>query len=315
MGERINLDINHLENSSRVFKALSLPIRLKILREIITSENGAYNISELAGKLNLPLSSAALHVRVLEKAGFMMIQKKPGLRGAQKICSITAEDMYFNLFPQNENAKNHPVRNVGLSMPIGNYCNFSVTKSCGLVSRHAYIGNADSPDSFYSTNHYQAQLIWFMTGFLEYHFSNYSIKNEKIIELCFTFESCSEAPGHNNDWPSDITVWINGEEVFQFHSNGDYGGKRGLNTPEWWSAINTQYGELHRMVINETGCYSDGRKTSGHNLQTLRITEGSCVSFKIGVKEDAEYAGGLNLFGEHFGNYSTNIEMTAKVER
>jgi predicted transcriptional regulator len=190
-----------------------------------------------------------------------------------------------------------------------------VTKSCGLASRHAYIGNADSTESFYSANHYQAQVIWFTTGFLEYHFSNYSIKNEKIIELCFTFEACSEAPGYNNDWPSDISAWINDEEVFRFHSDGDFGGKRGLNNPDWWPNTNSQFGELHRLEINASGCYSDGRKTSSHNLQTLRLAEGSHFSFKIGVKEDAEFAGGLCLFGEHYGNHNCSIEMTAKLER
>ncbi|MDR0732140.1 MAG: hypothetical protein LBF63_10765 [Treponema sp.] len=50
-------------------------------------------------------------------------------------------------------------------------------------------------------------------------------------------------------------------------------------------------------------------------LAALRITGKDFISFKIGIKEDAEYVGGLNLFGEHFGNYNQNIEMVAKLER
>ncbi|MDR0602379.1 MAG: helix-turn-helix domain-containing protein [Treponema sp.] len=310
MKERINLDLNHIEKSARVFKALSLPIRLRMLQEMVQGEQ-SMNISELAERLELPLSSAALHVRVLEKAGILILQEKPGQRGAQKICTIITDDVYFNLAQQQKHK--NPVRNIGLSMPVGNYTNFSVTKSCGLASRHSFIGNLDSPDSFYDSNHYQAQILWFTTGFIEYHFSNYALKNEKLLELSFSLEACSEAPGYNNDWPSDITIWINNEEVFRFHSTGDFGGKRGLNNPDWWANTMSQYGELHLLEINATGCYSDGRKTSDHTLASLDVTKGSHISFKIGVKEDAKYVGGVCLFGEHFGNYSSNIEMGAKL--
>jgi predicted transcriptional regulator len=314
MKKLINLDLENPEKSAELFRALSLPARLRMIREIVQAEKGALGIAELAVRLGLPLSTTALHARALERAGILVIQEKPGLRGTQRVCTVQFDDVYFRFLSQRKDDESR-MRRLGLSMPVGNYCDFSVTKTCGLAGRHSVIGEWDSPDSFYNPNHFQAQLIWFTTGFLEYRFSNQTLRNETILELCFSFEACSEALGHNNDWPSDITIWINREEVFQFRSDGDYGGTRGRNTPEWWSNINTQYGELHRMVINASGCYSDNRTTSNHNLRTLHIAEGSHISFIIGVKENAEHAGGLNLFGEHFGNYNTNIEMTAKVER
>ena len=135
-----------------------------------------------------------------------------------------------------------------------------------------------------------------------------------MLELSFSFEACSEAPGYNNNWPSDITVWINGAEVFTFRSAGDYGDKRGIYTPSWWPECATQYGELHSLDIRRDGCFGDGIKTSDENVESLKISEGDFISFRIGVKQDAEYTGGLNLFGENFGNYRQDIRMSAKLE-
>jgi predicted transcriptional regulator len=135
------------------------------------------------------------------------------------------------------------------------------------------------------------------------------------VELLFSFEACSEAPGYNNDWPSDITVWINGHEVATFHCSGDFGGKRGIYNPDWWPDSSTQYGELHHLEITQEGCFGNGRKSSDINLEALGVTESEFISFKIGVKKDAEYMGGINIFGEQFGNFKQNIIMTAKLER
>jgi predicted transcriptional regulator len=308
MRNRINLDLYQEETSAVVFRALSSPQRLKMIQRLAESPK---NISELAEEFSLPLSTASLHVRVLEEAGLIFTEEKPGLRGAQKICVMLAEDVYLNIYHRGK----RPARVVGYSMPLGNYFDCSITKPCGLAGKISFIGTEDSKNAFYSANRVHAQLVWFTTGFLEYRFPNHFTKSEKLLELSFSFEACSEAPGHNNEWPSDITVWINSIEVFTFRCAGDYGDKRGIYTPSWWADEATQYGELYRIAISGEGCFLDGRKTSDFNLASLRITEGDFVSFKIGVKKGAEYAGGLNLFGEDFGNYRQNIEMTAKLER
>jgi predicted transcriptional regulator len=313
MKNRINLDLGQYEKTASTCKALSSPERLKMLQVLVESSSGM-NVSELAERFSLPLSTTALHVKVLEEAGLIFTEEKPGLRGAQKICAILAEDVYINLY--NRGKHNTPVKELGgYSMPIGNYFDCLVSKPCGIAGKRNYIGIEDSEYAFYGRNRFQAQLIWFTSGFLEYRFSNHFIRSEKVLETSFSFEACSEAPGYNNDWPSDITVWINNKEVFNFRCAGDYGGKRGIYTPSWWPENSTQYGELHRLVIHREGCYGDGRKTSDHNLETLGISRGDYVSFKIGVKEDAECVGGINLFGESFGNYKQSIEMSAKLER
>jgi predicted transcriptional regulator len=311
MKNRINLDLYQPEKSAVVLRALSSPVRLKMLYAIV--ENSGLNISELAELFKLPLSSAALHVRVLEKAGLIFTQEKPGVRGAQKICAILAEDVYLNLFHRKKSDK--PTRELSYNMPLGNYFDCSITKPCGIAGKRGFIGIEDAENAFYNPNRIHAQIIWFTTGFVEYRFPNHSLLSEKILEMSFSFEACSEAPGYDNDWPSDITAWINHQEVFTFRSAGDYGDKRGIYNPDWWPDASTQYGELHRLEISAQGCFGDGRKSSDFTLEDLGITENKYISFKIGVKEDSEYPGGLNLFGEHFGNYRQNITMTAKLER
>jgi predicted transcriptional regulator len=311
MKNRINLDINQPEEAAVVLKALSSPVRLRILRAI--NENPLVNISDLAEQFALPLSSAALHIRVLEQAGLIFIQEKPGLRGTQKMCALLIEDLYLNVSHRNKNEQQ--TRDIRYSMPLGSFFECSVTKPCGIAGRRTYIGIEDSTNAFFSPGRIHAQLVWFTSGFLEYRFSNQPIKSGKVLEVNFSFEVCSEAAGYSNDWPSDITVWINHEEVYTFRCAGDYGDKRGIYNPDWWPNDATQYGELHRLEITPQGCFGDDRKSSDLNLASLHITEGEYISFKIGVKDDSEYVGGINIFGEHFGNYRQNIEMVAKLKR
>ena len=312
MKNRINLELNQAEDSAAVFRALSSPERLKILQSLIEKAGGC-NISELAEEFRMPISTTALHVRILEEAGLIFIQERPGLRGSQKICAILAEDVYINIF--NRQKEKIKTRNIGCSMPLGNYFDCRVTMPCGMAGKKSFIGIEDSVQAFYNPNRTHAQILWFTSGFLEYRFPNHFVSHEKLLELNFSFEACSEAPGYNMDWPSDITIWINGSEVFSFRCAGDFGDKRGLYNPDWWPDVSTQYGELHHLDITREGCFGDGRKTSASNLEDLRVTEGEFISFKIGVKEDAEFVGGINLFGENFGNYKQNLYMIAKLER
>jgi predicted transcriptional regulator len=312
MKKRITLEISRSEETAKFFRALSSPMRIKMLATMLRKP--LKNITELAEEFSLPLSTAAFHVKVLEKAGLIFVQEKPGLRGSQKLCTIQAEDVYLKFFDRNETVR-RAVREITCSMPLGNYFECSVVKPCGIAGQRSFISTVDLENAFFSPNRIHAQLLWFSSGSVEYRFPNHSFKNSRLLELVFSFEACSEAPGYNNDWPSDITVWINGEEVSRFHSSGDYGGVRGIYNPAWWPDKATQYGNLYRLEINDRGCFSDGRKTSDLDLDSLRVTGGDFVSFRIGVKEDAEYAGGINLFGEHFGNYRQNIELAAKLER
>ena len=82
---------------------------------------------------------------------------------------------------------------------------FQVEPSCGLAGMDGVIDTFDDPRSFYSPDRHKAQLIWFCQGYIEYRFPNKINPLWNIRELSFFMEICSEAPGYNAQWPSDIT--------------------------------------------------------------------------------------------------------------
>ncbi len=307
--KRITLDLTKPEKTALVGKALSSEVRLEILKLLI--EHSA-NISEIAAAMGLPASSAALHVKVLEEAGMISLVERPGVRGAQKVCGVAFEDIYFDAF--RHKTDHGDVKVLQFPMPIGNYFDCEISGNCGIISEKGYLGVEDFVSSFYCHDRHEAQLLWFNTGHLEYRFPTYLMKNAVIREVAFSFEICSEAPGYQNDWPSDITVWVNGQEVDIIHSKGDFGGRRGRLNPEWWGDSMTQYGEYKTIKVNQLGCYENDVKCSEKNLDTLCLREGNYISFKLGVRPDAAHVGGMNLFGEKFGDYAQGLVMNVKID-
>ena len=188
-------------------------------------------------------------------------------------------------------------------MPIGAFVDCQAAPTCGLLSSTGIIGLLDDPASFYEPGRTDAQLLWFRHGYVEYRFPNRLPGLAEPESLRLSMEVCSEAPLYNRDWPSDITVWINGVEVGTWTSPGDFGGERGRLTPEWWTPRNTQYGLLKVWHINDQATEVDGMRLSGVTLRELKLQDQPFIAVRIGVKPDAEHPGGLNLFGDRFGNY------------
>ena len=123
---------------------------------------------------------------------------------------------------------------IEVAMPVGLYTDFEAHPPCGLCSREEIIGFLDVPDTFLNPKRAVASLIWFERGFVEYKFPN-NLKGNMVLErLEFLMELSSEVPGTNKNWPSDITVWVNGIEIGTWTSPGDFGDVRGKFTPAWW---------------------------------------------------------------------------------
>ena len=123
-------------------------------------------------------------------------------------------------------------------------------------------------------------------------------------------EISSEAPGIDNNWPSDISFYINDILVGVWPSPGDYGEVRGMLTPDWWPPNWNQYGLLKLLVINHRGTYIDGLKISDVTTNILKLDYTSTIRFRMAVEEDATHVGGLTLFGRSFGNYSQDIQVS-----
>lgn len=303
MSRYMHLSIYDEEKIDKVMVALSSKIRREILRLV---DQSSYNVVEVAQKLDIPVSTAAFHIKSLQDAELINIQFKPGQRGSSKIISRKIDEININCSVPSGITD---IASTNLNIPIGSFADCSVTASCGMASEENMIGFDDKPGVFFSPEKIQAQIIWFTTGYLEYKIPNYFMEKVKPISMSFSLEICSEAPNYRNDWKSDITFCINGIEICEWTSPGDLGGRRGRLNPEWWSDLSTQYGLLKTIRINGNGTYLDENKVSSIGVNDLDIHEGEYFTFRIGVKPDAKNLGGINIFGEKFGDYQQNIMM------
>ncbi|MFR2825565.1 MAG: ArsR/SmtB family transcription factor [Enterocloster bolteae] len=154
----IVLDIDSEENYElfeRLGKALSSRVRIRMLALL---KHKSMNIVELAQVLTIPVSSAAFHVNMLEEANLINTEMLPGVRGSQKVCSSRAEDVFLSI---NTSPQEKERRSFSVDMPIGNYYDFRIHPTCGMVNEETYIDSCDDIKSFYSPGRSAAQLIWF----------------------------------------------------------------------------------------------------------------------------------------------------------
>lgn len=289
----------------KVLKALASQPRRQVLNLL---SDRLYNVSEIAKALNMPLSTATLHISVLEEAGLIRTDLQPAERGLQKLCA-RAYDVILVKFLEARPADQQMVET---SMPIGAFADCQIVSTCGLASETGVIGLLDDPASFYEPQRIQAQLLWFHQGYVEYRFPNRLPPKVVPESLVLSMEICSEAPLHHADWPSDITLSINQVEVGTWTSPADFGGQRGVLTPEWWGSQNSQYGLLKVWEVNEESSFVDGMQVSDVRIKDLHIAEHNLITARIGVKPDAKHVGGMNIFGRHFGNYPQDIVLSLR---
>ena len=286
-------------------KALASEVRVSILKLLKT--DGPKNVNQIAEDLRLPQSTVSSNLQVLEDAGLIRSESQKARKGSQKVCHSAFGDLLIafrdDLSRQMENS-------VEVAMPLGLYTQYEVTGPCGLCSREGVIGLLDVPDTFLNPDRMKAGLLWFTRGFVEYQFpNNAKLKKATPKGLEFSMELSSEVPGTAANWPSDIFLQVNGIEVGTWTSPGDFGDKRGVYTPDWWKLAGSQYGKLKNWRINGDGTYVDGVKISNVTLGDVAIDEHRSIRMRIGVKEDAEHPGGINIFGRGFGNYDQDIVL------
>lgn len=296
------------DRAFEILNALASRIRLDILDLL---KDKKLNVSEIAKRLSIPQSTVSTNLKFLEEAGLIKVEIASGKKGAQKLCSPCYEEIVFQL----PSMKRQPQENIiEVEMPVGLYTDFKVSPPCGLCSKEKIIGYLDVPKSFYEPARSTASLIWFERGFVEYKFPNNLPANRELKKLEVSMEICSEALDTGENWPSDITVWINGVEIGTWTSPGDFMGKRGKLTPEWWKLAGSQYGLLKRWSVTKEGSFVDGVKISSVRISDLNIKNHTSIKVKIGIKEDAENIGGVNIFGSSFGNYDQDIIMRLELE-
>jgi len=297
------------EEGFGVLRALASEARVKILK-LLHGKQGM-NVNDIAAALGLPQSTVSSNIQLLEDAGLIRTQSQRAKKGSQKICFSTFDQVLFMFKEDTESLKANAIE---VAMPLGLYTSCEVSAPCGLCSSEGIIGLLDVPNAFLDPDRMHTGLIWFTRGFLEYQFPNNSILANKTIEaLEFSLELSSEVPGTAADWPSDITLSVNGTEIGTWTSPGDFGDKRGVFTPTWWKLKGSQYGMLKSWRVARDGTYVDGVKISPITLKELDLEIHHSVRLRIEVKKDAKHRGGINVFGRGFGNYDQDIVMRLHV--
>ena len=293
------------EENLDVLRAFASQSRVRVLK--LLHAKGAMNVNDIAAALELPQSTISSNIQILEDAGLIRTETQRARKGNQKICH-TAFDQVLVMFKEDIEAL-HP-NTIAVAMPLGLYTTCEVSGPCGLCSTEGIIGLLDVPHAFLEPDRMHAGLVWFTRGFLEYQFpNNAKLANKKVEELEFSVELCSEAPGTASDWPSDITVSINGVEIGTWTSPSDFGDKRGVYTPAWWKVKGSQYGMLKSWRVTGDGSYVDGTKISPISLKELDLEGHRSIRLRIGIKDEAKHKGGINIFGRGFGNYDQDIVM------
>ena len=127
-------------NAELTLKALASATRLKIL-ELLSSQ--VLNISEIGQALEVPTSTANLHVNILEEAGLINTELRPATRGLQKVCARAYDTLVVALARGDVTEE----QSLQVSMPIGAFVDCQVTPTCGLASSEGIIGLFDDPTS------------------------------------------------------------------------------------------------------------------------------------------------------------------------
>src|SRR5690606_34408052 len=121
-------------------------------------------------------------------------------------------------------------------------------------------------------------------------------------------ELCSEAPGFNQHWSSDITLFINDKPVGTWTSPADFGDRKGHLTPARWNG--SEYGQLTEWIVSRGGSTTNGLSTSETSVSDLDLAYHRPIRIRFEVCRDAVNQRGINLFGSAFGDYAQDIILS-----
>lgn len=64
------------------------------------------------------------------------------------------------------------------------------------------------------------------------------------------------------------------------------------------------------MTVSSEGCFINNQSASKLRMADLALAESCFVTVRISNKQDAEYVGSFNLFGEKFGDFEQDIKLS-----
>ncbi len=298
------LHVKNLDEGLEIFKALGSELRINIIK--LLQENHEMNMNELATSLGITNGALTSHIKKLEESGIIQVMTERGSHGNQKVCKVAVDKIVVDVESE-ENEEDQNIYNT--EVKVGHYSDYDVYPTCGLATSQAIVGEVDDPRYFSHPDRINAGILWFTKGYIEYMIPNLLPSATKIDQITVSLEISSEAPGINNDWPSDISILLNDVKIGTWTSPGDYGDVQGIFTPDWWFPNWNQYGLLKMIVINKKGTFVDGLKISNVAINEFNLDYKSTVRFKFEIEEDAKNVGGITIFGSEFGNYNQDIKV------
>lgn len=298
------IHVKNIEEGLPIFKAFGSEIRVNIIKLLI--ENKQMSMHEIAEALGVTNGALTSHIRLLEEAGIIVILSERSVHGNKKMCRLTERQILFDL-ESDETGRDELIYDT--EVKVGHYSDYKIFPTCGLATTESLVGTVDDSRYFAHPDRINAGILWFGKGYVEYIIPNLLPEATKIEKITISFEISSEAPGVNEDWPSDISFLLNDTLIGTWTSAGDYGDVRGIFTPDWWYENWNQYGLLKMLTIDKKGTFIDGLKISDVNINQFKLDYKSVIKFKFQVAEDASHVGGLTLFGGQFGNYNQDIKV------
>lgn len=295
----LNLDSDEALN---VYKALASDTRIDILKILIQNSS---TVSELSKILGYSKAIISRYLKILENAHLIKCnrQYESDMDGRKRIYQIAVDHIDIE-FPKKVYL---PFKKITEEIRLGYYSDFSVEPTCGLASATDHIGEIDDPRAFASNERIEASLLWLSRGYVEYIIPNALEENFHPELVEFSLELSSEFPGSNNNWPSDISLFINDVKVAVITVPGNFSDVRGKYTPAWWPDLLSQYGLLKTIRINHDDTSINGIKVSDATLDDLELTKSHFIKLRLEVEESSKNVGGLTIFGDSFGNHPQNI--------
>ena len=157
-----------------------------------------------ATHLNITNGALTSHIKKLEDAGIVTISNESSGHGNQKKCSVYVDKLLIDFDSEDDDKNVYQT-----ALKIGHFTDYNVFPTCGLASNNNIIGEVDDTRYFAHPDRYNADILWFTKGHVEYVIPNFIPFSQKIDQITISTELSSEAPGVNNVWPSDIHFYLN----------------------------------------------------------------------------------------------------------
>src|SRR5919107_3777369 len=95
------------EERSETLRGIASPARIRILKLLRTQ--GPLNVNEISDALDLPQSTVATHIQVLERCELIETDIVKASKGQQKICSVRYDEIIIRFDDQNTAKDKHSI--------------------------------------------------------------------------------------------------------------------------------------------------------------------------------------------------------------